>query len=83
MFSVGCLCSEALRLFSSDGFEKDVEKFRKLDEQYTLLNRQILKYKLFLNTPQSLDGSVAGTEAALLYRAINSTRMRKSIRQLL
>lgn len=83
VFSVGRQRSEVLRIFSSESFESDVEKFRKLDEQYIALNRRILGYKLYLNTPQSLDGSVAGTEAATLYRAINSSRMRKSIRQLL
>lgn len=64
--------SEALRLFSSRDFEKNVDKFRDLDERYILLNRRVLRYRLFLNTPQSLDGSVTAAEASLLYRTVNN-----------
>ncbi len=83
MFGISRQKSEVLRLFSSDSFEADIERFRKLDAKYTAFNRNLLKYKLYERTPRDLDSSVSGTEAAVLYRAINSTRMRKSIRQLL
>ncbi len=83
MFNLCRQQSETLRLFSSDSFESSVEHFRKLDEKYSTYNRNLLKYRLYQNTPRDLDSSVSGTEAAILYKAINSSRMRKSIRQLL
>ena len=75
--------SETLRMFSSTTFENFVEKFKKLDQTYTTLNRNILKHKLSMNVPTNMDESVSGTEANTLYRAINSSKIRKSIRKLL
>lgn len=83
MFGICRRGSETLRLFSSGSFESDIEKFRKLDEKYAEYNRALLKYKLYQRTPRDLSSSVAGSEAATLYRAINSSRIRKSVRQLL
>jgi len=83
MFNLCRQQSETLRLFSSDSFENSIARFRKLDEKYSAYNRNLLKYRLYQNTPRDLDSSVNGTEAAILFKAINSSRMRKSIRQLL
>lgn len=75
--------SESLRMFSAATFEGMISQFRQLDRAYTNLNRNLLRYRLYLNVPKNMDNSVAGTESSILYRAINSSRMRKSIRTLL
>jgi len=75
--------SEALRMFSSSTFEGFIKKFRELDRAYTQLNRNSLKYRLAMNVPSNMDDSISGTEAYILNKAINSSRMRKSIRTLL
>lgn len=75
--------SEPLRAFSANSFEKLVRQFKSLDQMFTNLNRGLLRYKLYSNTPVNLDSSSTGSEAYTLYRAINSSRMRKSIRTLL
>ncbi len=75
--------SEALRMFSSSTFEGFIRKFRKLDQTYTQLNRNALKYKLAMNVPKNMDDSISGSEAYILNKAVNSSRIRKSIRTLL
>lgn len=75
--------SEPLRSFSANTFEGWISQFKKLDSTYTTLNRNILKYNLSQNVPNNLDYSSNGTETYILYRAINSSRIRKSIRTLL
>ena len=75
--------SEALRMFSSSTFEGFIKKFRELDQMYTQLNRNVLKYRLAMNVPKNMDDSVSGTEAYTLNKAVNSSRIRKSIRMLL
>ena len=75
--------SEALRMFSSSTFEGFIKKFRELDQMYTQLNRNVLKYRLAKNVPKNMDDSVSGTETYILNKAINSSRIRKSIRTLL
>ena len=75
--------SDSLRVFSADSFERLIAEFKRLDQTYTNLNRNILKYRLYRNVPSNMDSSATGSEAYILYRAINSSRMRKSIRTLL
>ena len=75
--------SDSLRVFSADSFEKLITEFKRLDQTYTNLNRNILRYRLYTNVPTNMDSSATGSEAYTLYRAINSSRMRKSIRTLL
>ena len=75
--------SEALKIFNSRSFESSVESFKRLDSGYTNLNRNLLKYRLYRNLPRNTDRSSKGSEAYILNSAINSTRMRKSIRKLL
>lgn len=75
--------SDALRVFSADSFESLIDKFKRLDTAYTTLNRNLLKYRLFSRVPSNMDSSANGSEAYTLYRAINSSRMRKSIRRLI
>lgn len=75
--------SEPLRAFSADSFERLVEQYKNLDITYTNYNRNLLKYILYANVPADMDSSANGSEAYTLYRAINSSRMRKSIRTLL
>lgn len=74
--------SEALRMFSASTFESMIEDFKKLDERYSDYNRRLLRYKLYLNSPRNTDAA-RGSELYILNQAINSTRMRKSIRTLL
>lgn len=73
--------SEHLRLFNVDSFEKMVRRFKDLDSTCTRLNRGLLKYKLYSNVP--MDHDIPGSEVSTLYKAINASRMRKSIRTLL
>ena len=75
--------SEALRMFNASTFENLIEQFRKLDLTYTNYSRNLLKHRLSRNIPRNMDSSVPGTETNTLYKAINSTRLRKSIRTLL
>ena len=75
--------SDSLRVFSADSFERLIAEFKRLDQTYTNLNRNLLKYRLFQNVPSNMDSSASGSEAYILFRAINSSRMRKSIRTLL
>ena len=75
--------SDSLRVFSADSFESLIDKFKRLDTAYTTLNRNLLKYRLFSRVPSNMDSSANGSEAYTLYRAINSSRMRKSIRRLI
>jgi len=75
--------SEALRMFSASSFEESIVRFRNLDQNYTNLSKNHLKYVLSSRVPKNLDSSVSGTETAVLYKAINSTKIRKSIRKLL
>lgn len=74
---------EALRSFSASEFESAVGRFKQMNAKYTEYNRMELRYKLFLNSPKN-DGSAAqGSELFTLLQAVQSTRMRKSIRTLL
>ncbi len=75
--------SEALRMFSASSFEESIEKFRVLDQNYTNLSKNHLKYVLSSRVPRNLDSSVPGTESRIIYKAINSAKIRKSIRELL
>ena len=73
--------SESLRMFSASTFESMVAKFKEMDMEYADLNRRLLRYRLFLNVPRNDDEH--SDELAILLRAINSSRLRKSIRTLL
>ena len=75
--------SESLRMFNASTFEGLIEKFKKLDSTYTEINKNILKYRLYRNIPRNMDSSVPDSEAGKLYKAVNGTRMKKSIRTLL
>ena len=75
--------SEILRMFSSENFESMVEKFRQLDANYSALNRNLLKYRLSRNIPSNMDSATPSSEAGMLYKAVHSSRMRMSIRQLI
>ena len=75
--------SETLRMFNASTFENLIEQFRKLDLTYTNYSRNLLKHRLSRNIPRNMDSSVPGTETNTLYKAINSARLRKSIRTLL
>ena len=75
--------SEPLRMFSSSTFEGFIKKFRELDQMYTQLNRNVLKYRLALNVPRNMDDAHSGSETYILNKAVNSSRIRKSIRTLL
>ena len=75
--------SEVLRMFNSSTFEGFVRQFKNVDQTYMMYNRNLLKYKLAKNVPTNLDDRVPGSETNILYRAVNSSKMRKSIRKLL
>ncbi len=75
--------SESLRMFNAPTFEGLIAKFKKTDASYTEINKNILKYRLYKNVPRNMDSSVPDSEAGKLYKAINGSRMKKSIRTLL
>ncbi|MBR2254876.1 MAG: DUF4011 domain-containing protein, partial [Candidatus Methanomethylophilaceae archaeon] len=75
--------SEVLRVFDSRSFEDMVERFKVLDQQHTSYNRAALALTLSQRIPKNMDTSVSGSEISVLYKAVNSSRMRKSIRNLL
>ena len=74
--------SDSLRMFAASDFEGLISKFKKLDQSYLKLNRNLLKYSLYQRVPRNLENSVNGSEAYILYKAIN-TNTRKSIRRLI
>lgn len=74
--------SDSLRMFAASDFEGLISKFKRLDQSYLKLNRNLLKYALFQKVPHNLENSVNGSEAYILYKAIN-TNTRKSIRRLI
>ncbi len=74
--------SDILRMFAASDFENLIAKFKRLDQSYLKLNRNLLKYSLYQKVPRDLEKSVNGSEAYILYKAIN-TNTRKSIRRLI
>lgn len=75
--------SKSLRTFSALSFENAVENFKELDKKYTMYNRDVLKYRLYMNMPHNEDYATKGSELSILYKAINSKRLKMSIRRLL
>ena len=75
--------SEILRMFSSENFEGMVDKFRQMDANYSALNRNLLRYRLSSNIPSNMDTATSSSEAGVLYKAVHSSRLRMSIRQLI
>ncbi len=73
---------EGMRTFGPVAFERSIRQFKEYDKKYTELNRNILKCHLFMNLPNN-EHSVSGTETYTLNKAIQSTRMRLSIRSLM
>lgn len=73
---------ERMRVFGPVAFEKSIRTFRKYDKRHTDLNCAILKCHLYQNIPTN-NSDVPGTETYTLKKAVQSVRLRKSIRGLL
>ena len=71
-----------LRMFNKRSFEDSVERFKKMDRNFMELNKSILKGTLYQRLPAMTKSEISGTEQHILHRAINSTRMKGSVRAL-